>query len=149
MNKMIAKHVQGLLSARRAGAFCRSRGFSLIDVVIAMAVVGVLSAIAYPAYTSAVQKSNRSAAESYLMDVAQRQQQYMQDQRSYATTVTALNAPTPSSVSSFYTISITASDGPPPSFTISATPTGTQAGDLSGAALTITDTGAKGPSGAW
>ena len=47
------------------------------------------------------------------------------------------------------TIAIAVTAGPPPGFTASATPIGSQAGDLSGQALTISNTGAKGPSGAW
>jgi len=125
------------------------RGFTLIEMVITVSIVGILSAIAYPSYQSAVRKSNRAAAESFLANVAQRQQQYLLDQRSYASSVTTLGTPAPASVTPYYTIAISVAAGPPPSFTASATPFGSQAGDLSGQALTITNTGAKGPSGAW
>jgi type IV pilus assembly protein PilE len=124
-------------------------GFSLIDVLITVAIVGILAGIAYPSYQSIMRKNNRAAAESYLGDVAQRQQQYLLDQRSYAPDVSTLGVPTPASVTPYYTIAIAVSAGPPPGFTASATPTGSQAGDLSGQALTITNTGTKGPSGAW
>ncbi len=124
-------------------------GFSLIDVLIAVAIVGILAAIAFPSYQSAMRKSNRAAAESYLADVAQRQQQYLLDQRSYASSVSTLGVAAPASVTPFYTIAIAVTAGPPPGFTASATPTGSQALDLSGQPLTITNTGAKGPSGAW
>jgi type IV pilus assembly protein PilE len=130
-------------------ATLQHRGFSLIDVLITVAIVGILAAIAYPSYQSVMRKSNRAAAESYLADVAQRQQQYLLDQRSYASTVSTLGVPTPASVTPYYTIAIVVAAGPPPSFTASATPIGSQAGDLSGQPLTISNTGAKGPSGAW
>ena len=126
-----------------------ARGFSLIDVMITVAIVGVLATIALPSYQSSVRKSNRGAAQSYLGDIAQRQQQYLLDQRSYASTEAALGLTTPSSVAPFYTIAIGISAGPPPAFTASATPIGSQAGDLSGQPLTLSNTGAKGPSGAW
>jgi type IV pilus assembly protein PilE len=125
------------------------RGFSLIDVMIAVAIVGILAAIAWPAYQSAVRKGNRAAAEAHLSDIAQRQQQYLLDQRSFAADLTTLGVVTPATVVPFYTIAIVTSAGPPPSFTASATPTGSQVDDLSGQALTISNTGAKGPSGAW
>ena len=126
-----------------------ARGFSLIDVMITVAIVGVLATIALPSYQSSVRKSNRGAAEAYLGDIAQRQQQYLLDQRSYASTEAALGLITPSSVAPFYTIAIGISAGPPPAFTASATPIGSQTGDLSGQPLTLSNTGAKGPSGAW
>jgi type IV pilus assembly protein PilE len=125
------------------------RGFSLIDVLIAVAIVGILAAIAYPSYQFAVRKSNRAAAESYLGYVVQRQQQYLLDQRSYASGVSTLGVATPASVTPFYTIAIAVAAGPPPTFTATATPIGSQAADLAGQALTITNTGKKGPIGAW
>ena len=124
-------------------------GFSLIDVLITVAIVGILAAIAYPSYQSVMRKNNRAAAESYLADVAQRQQQYLLDQRSYASDVSTLGVPTPATVTPYYTIAIAVAAGPPPSFSASAAPIGSQASDLSGQSLTITNTGAKGPSGAW
>jgi type IV pilus assembly protein PilE len=125
------------------------RGFTLIDVLITVAIVAILTAIAYPSYQSAMRKSHRAAAESHLADVAQRQQQYLLDQRGYASSVSALGMTTPATVTPYYTIAVAVLAGPPPSFTASATPIGSQAGDLSGQALTIRNTGAKGPSGAW
>lgn len=124
-------------------------GFSLIDVLITVAIVGILAAVAYPSYQSVMRKNNRAAAESYLADVAQRQQQYLLDQRSYASDVSTLGVPTPATVTPYYTIAIALAAGPPPSFSASAAPIGSQASDLSGQSLTITNTGAKGPSGAW
>ncbi len=127
----------------------QARGFSLIDVMITVVIVGILSAIAYPAYQSAIRKSNRAAAESLLSDVAQRQQSFLLDQRNYAVDLTTLSVAAPVTVTSYYTIGISTSAGPPPTFTATATPIGSQAGDLSGQPLTISNTGAKGPSGAW
>ena len=94
----------------------------------------------------------RASAEAHLMNISQRQQQYLLDRRgSYASTVAALNVPTPTDVAALYTIAIATTAGPPPTFSASATPIAgkTQAKDLGGVALTIDNTGAKGPSGAW
>jgi type IV pilus assembly protein PilE len=69
--------------------------------LIAVAIVGILAVIAYPSYQFAIRKSSRAATERYLADVAQRQQQYLLDQRSYASGVSALGVATPASVTPY------------------------------------------------
>jgi type IV pilus assembly protein PilE len=130
-----------------------SRGFTLIELMIAVAVVAILAMIAIPTYTAQMVKGRRSSAEAVLLDIAQRQQQYLLDSRAYApdlaTLMGTLNATTPANVSAFYKVTI----DPlplvgPPTFTARATPLpGTaQAGDV---ILSIDSTGAKLPVGVW
>jgi len=125
-----------------------SRGFTLIELMITVAIVAILAAVAYPAYTSHIRKGYRAAAQSYLMDLAQKQTQYLLDNRAYAGNETALNATAPTDVSNNYTISLDPLTGPPPTFIITAHPKdpGTMAGDGD---LTINQAGAKTPSGKW
>jgi type IV pilus assembly protein PilE len=82
------------------------------------------------------------------MDIAQRQQQYLLDNRSYASTTTLLGAQVPTRVTSVYTVSIVPAAGPPPSFIAQAAPiSGTaQASDVT---LTIDQTGARSPADKW
>lgn len=130
----------------------RSRGFTLLEVILVVVIVGILAAIAYPSYLNSVRKSNRASAQAHLLDIAQREQQFVLDNRGvYATTVAALNITTPSDVATRYTILITAPPATPPTFTASATPIAgnAQAGDLGGMALTVDNTGAKTPPTAW
>ena len=129
--------------------FARRRGFTLLELVIVVVVVAILASVALPGYQDQVRKSRRASAQSHLLDIAQREQQYLLDARSYASTVAALNMSTPPDVSAYYTIAITTAGGPPPSFTASATPIASQAGDLGGAALSIDNTGLKTPPGVW
>ncbi len=125
-----------------------NRGFTLIELMIAVAIVAILAMIALPTYTAQMVKGRRSAAEAVLLDIAQRQQQYLLDVRSYAANSAALNTTIPVNVSNYYTVVIAPTVGPPPTFTASATPiAGTaQAGDV---VLTINNTGVKTPAGTW
>lgn len=124
------------------------RGFTLIELMIAIAIVGILAAIAYPSYADHVRKGRRASAQAHLMDVAQREQQYLLDQRSYAATVAALGMSTPSDVSTFYTITITAPAGTPPTFTATATPIAGSAQATDGA-ISINQANVKTPANYW
>jgi len=123
-------------------------GFTLIELMVTVAIVAILATIAYPSYMSQMKKGRRASAESTLMDIAQRQQQYLLDVRGYAPDVPTLNVTIPSTVSAFYTVTINAAAGPPPTFTATAVPiAGTaQAGDVT---LSIDNTGVKTPAGTW
>lgn len=118
------------------------RGFTLIELLVVMVIAGILAAIAIPNYSEYVVRSNRSAAQSFIADVASRQAQFFLDRRTYATTVAALNLPVPAEVASRYDFVIDVQAGPPLTYTVTATPTGAQAKDRCGA-LTINQAGNK------
>jgi len=125
-----------------------SRGFTLIELMIAVAVVAILAMIAIPTYSNQMIKGRRSAAEAVLLDIAQRQQQYLLDSRSYAPTVAALGTTIPANVSAYYTIITVPAAGPPPTFTATATPLAGTA-QASDAQLIIDQSGAKTPANLW
>ncbi|HZW86795.1 MAG TPA: type IV pilin protein [Gallionella sp.] len=129
------------------------KGFTLPEVMIVVAIMAILAAIAYPSYVQYVTRSNRSAAESFIMTVSNKQEQYMLDARQYASdvaatsAVTVLNLPVPPEVSKNYNIIVGAS-AVPPSYTITAQPKGTQlAKDTKCVNVSINQLGAKGISG--
>jgi type IV pilus assembly protein PilE len=141
-------------SARKYGLVMskRKRGFTLAEVLIVVAIVGILAAIAYPAYQDQLRKGRRAAAQNFMLQVANKQQQYLADARQYAlsadaTFLTTLSLSVASDVSNFYTLKAENNVGTvvattPPSFKIIATPisTGPQAAD---GPLTLDNLGAK------
>lgn len=124
------------------------RGFTLIELMIVVVIVGILAAIAYPSYIQYTVRSNRSAAQSFILGVANKQEQYILDARQYATTLTALNMTEPAEVSQHYGITITGVTVTPPAYSIVATPTGSQStNDTACGTLTIDQAGQKQKSG--
>lgn len=125
-------------------------GFTLIELLVTMVIVGILTAVAYPSYLQYIVRAKRSAAESFILDLASRQEQYNLDARQYATTMTVLGATSiPAEVSSNYTVTLTADNSAaPPTYTVTATPSASQLSqDAKCATLTINQSGAKGISG--
>lgn len=139
-------------SSRSYGFFARhsdsAMGFTLIELMIAVAVVAILAVIAIPSYNRYVLRSNRAAAESVMMDMASAQERYMIDNRSYAASTAALGYTLPDTVSSNYKIDTAPVAGPPPGFTVTATPIGTvQVGDTWCNVLTYSSNGTKSANG--
>lgn len=105
----------------------RDRGFTLVELIVVVAIVGILTAIVIPSYTRYIVRSNRTAAESFIMSVANKQEQYILDARHYADSLPALNETTPRDVAENYTVSISNVGTAPPTYTVNAVPTGAQA----------------------
>lgn len=131
----------------------KQQGFTLIELMVTVVIIGILAAIALPNYQQYIVRSNRAAAQAEMMDIANRQQQLLLANRSYAAhdstawTNSAYTLPTAVGSKYTYTIGVNAS-GEVPSYTITFNPisTGPQASD---GALTLTSAGVKTPAGKW
>lgn len=130
---------------------CRGEtaGFSLIELMVTVAIISILAGIAYPSYQQYVIRANRSEAQQFMLDVANREEEYLLNNRQYTTTLSALNHGLPARLQRLYTITITKVDSPP-SYSITATPkSGTiQAQDPAGA-LGLTSQGVRTPADKW
>ncbi len=120
-------------------------GFTLIELMITVAIVGILASIAYPSYVNYIVRANRSAAQSFIYAVANKQEQYMLNARTYAADIAALNISVPSEVAPNYTVTTAPNmSATPPTFTVTAVPIGAQlARDTQCGTLTLDSTGAK------
>jgi len=68
----------------------KAYGFTLIELMVVVAIIGVLAAIAYPSYTTSVQKSKRTGAKVAVMEVAQAQERFFSINMRYAPDMTTL-----------------------------------------------------------
>ncbi|QYK07098.1 type IV pilin protein [Shewanella zhangzhouensis] len=120
-------------------------GFTLIELMITVAIVAILAAIAYPSYVNYVTKSGRSEGVAAVMRVANLQEQYYIDNKAYATDMTKLGLGANPFLTEHGHYSV-ASAGTG-SYTITATAKGSQASrDSTCGTITLTSAGVTGPS---
>ena len=134
-----------------AGMSCRGgppHGFTLIEVMITVAIIAILAAVAIPNYSRYVVRSNRAAIESFMLEVSGAQERYLVDNRAYAANLGALGMSVPASLATRYDVTVTPNAALPPGYSIVATPKGSQLSDTGCGTLTLTSTGAKSASGA-
>ena len=120
----------------------RNRGFTLVEIMVVVAIVGILFAIAYPSYQNYIVRSKRADAMGALLNAAQAMERYKVNNYDYdvgttISTVYATQVPVEGGTA-YYTLSITSTTT---TYTITATPTGSMAG-LDGA-LTLSNTGVR------
>ena len=130
--------------------YATKRGFTLIEILVVLAIVGILVAVAYPQYRTYVVDANRGEARSNLLRMVDAQERFYIENNRYADTaeLAFISRPTKGDVD-LYVYAVEASDNS--TFTLSAVPVGDQkqARDATCNPITLNSAGVKNPVACW
>jgi len=123
-------------------------GYSLLELMTVVAIVGILVSIAYPSYQLNALETKRADAHATMLRIATAQEKFFANNNFYATSTTSLGYAAHPAISGegFWAILVTGVGAA--AFTLSAAPAGGHV-DATCGGITLTSAGAEGPAGCW
>jgi type IV pilus assembly protein PilE len=130
----------------------KRKGFTLIELMITVAIVAILAAIAIPSYQNQIRKSRRTSAKTALLDLSGREEKYYATNNNYPASLSSVGYSTVDATGAlqvpnntnedYYSVTITLNTPPATGYTATATPVGDQQNDSCGT-YTLTDLGVQ------
>lgn len=148
MDPSIIKPMRLIVNKNANKQACRQKGFTLVELMVTVAVIGILAGVAYPSYKDYVYKARHSDAYDCLVDASQRQEEFFYNNNTYTINLAGLglaNGVVSCGDGGSYTLTAAAGvSGIGSSYMLTATRTGAQTGDTKCGDLTLSNIGVKG-----
>ncbi|MFR0692512.1 type IV pilin protein [Enterobacterales bacterium AE_CKDN230030158-1A_HGKHYDSX7] len=123
----------------------KSKGFTLIELMITVVLIAILAGIAYPSYQSYTIRANRTEGITLLNDAAARQERFFSQNNQYATTTAQLGMTSATSRNNLYQLAINRPNTS--QYTLTAQPIGSQTQDTTCGSFTLDQAGVRGAAG--
>ena len=127
----------------------RNNGFTIIEVIIVVAILGIIVAVGYPSYLGYMEKTRRIEAKTVLSELAGEMQRFQTENNTYTNDLTELGYPSAAILSETGLYSVSVSNATANSFLLTAQPVAgeAQASDTKCGSFTLNSVGIKGITG--